>query len=68
MASRAHLLQYLQGQRPKKLFYILNRLEKFGVGRKVTRVIWKQEQQLQETTGDFQPCYWTITRVVPRQV
>ena len=53
------MLQYLAKQRPQKLFHILNKLKNFGEGRKVTRVIWKQE----DTSINVIPSYWTITKV-----
>lgn len=58
------VLQYLVKQRPKKLFNILNKLEGHGVGRKVTRTIWRQE----EPGSVAKPCHWTISRVKPDQV
>ena len=65
MAQRTpEMLQYLAKQRPQKLFHILNKLERFGEGRKVTRVIWRQE----DTTINVRPSYWTITKVRPDQV
>ena len=68
MASKTQeLLQYLKNQPPRKLFKILNRLESFGEGRKVTRVIWKTEEHL-ANNPNFQLPYWTITRVIPHKV
>ena len=65
MAQRTpEMLQFLAKQRPQKLFHIVNKLQRFGEGRKVTRVIWKQE----DTSINILPSYWTITRVRPDQV
>ena len=58
------LVKHLKGQKPQKLFHILNKLEDYGVGRRVTRVIWKQEDLPLNT----RPSYWTITRVTPHKV
>ena len=66
MAQRsADVVQYLAKQQPKKLFHILNQLKDFGVGRKVTRTIWKQDEPDTLALGS---CHWTITRVQPDQV
>ena len=62
--ARAEILQYLGKQRPRKLFLVLNQLERFGIGRRMTRVIWKQE----DASVDVGPCYWTVTRVRPEKV
>ena len=60
------LIQYLAKQRPRKLFSILNKVQGHGVGRRVTRVVWKQEEPgLVDAVG---PSYWTVTRVRPDQV
>ena len=66
MSQRAaEMMQYLARQRPRKLFNVLNKLEGHGVGRKVTRTIWRQEEVGPDPVT---PCYWTITRVKPDQV
>ena len=66
MAQRSvDVVQYLAKQRPRKLFNVLNKLEGHGVGRKVTRSIWRQEDSGPHPLG---PCYWTITRVKPDKV
>lgn len=65
MARRTpELLQYLGKQDHQKLFQVLTRLPRFGVGRKFTRVIWR----LEDTSIKVRPSYWTITRVVPNKV
>ena len=65
MAARTpELLQFLKGQRPQKLFHILNKVEGYGVGRRVTRVIWKQEELSQKKPLS----YWTVTKVIPHKV
>ncbi|CAI8029466.1 28S ribosomal protein S34, mitochondrial [Geodia barretti] len=65
MSQRAaEMVQYLARQRPRKLFNVLNKLEGHGVGRKVTRTIWRQEEAGPDPVA---PCYWTITRVKPDQ-
>ena len=67
MAQRsAEVAQYLARQRPRKLFNLLTRLEAHGVGRRVTRTIWRQEES--GGPDPVAPCYWTITRVKPDQV
>ena len=58
------VVRYLSAQNPKTLFKILNKLPRFGVGRKVTRVCWKIEDQ----ENKVNPPYWTITKVIPDQV
>ena len=63
----ARTLEYLRGQNPRKLFQILSRMESYGVGRKATRVIWKQEEPTLQL-DDTQLSYWTITRVTPKKV
>ena len=60
---RPEVLQYMKDQRPLKLFQILNKMGRYGVGRKVTRVIWKQED-----TSINVPSYWTLTKVLPNKV
>ena len=65
MARRTpELLQYLGKQDHQKLFQVLTRLSRFGMGRKFTRAIWRME----DSTIKAHPCYWTITRVVPNKV
>ena len=65
MARRTpELLQYLGKQDHQKLFQVLTRLPRFGMGRKFTRAIWR----LEDTTIKAHPSYWTITRVVPNKV
>ena len=65
MARRTpELLQYLGKQDHQKLFQVLTRLPRFGVGRKFTRAIWR----LKDTSIKPRPSYWTITRVVPNKV
>ena len=65
MARRTpELLQYLGKQDHQKLFQVLTRLPRFGVGRKFTRAIWR----LEDTSIKPRPSYWTITRVVPNKV
>ena len=65
MARRTpELLQYLGKQDHQKLFQVLTRLPRFGMGRKFTRAIWRME----DSTIKAHPCYWTITRVVPNKV
>ena len=61
----AEVVQYLARQRPRKLFNVLNKLEGYGVGRRVTRTIWRQEEVGADPLG---PCYWTITRIKPDKV
>lgn len=64
MAQRStEVVLFLAKQPPRKLFNILNKLEGYGVGRRVTRIIWKQEEP-----NPVGPCYWTITRVRPDKV
>lgn len=66
MAQKSvEMVQYLAKQKPKKLFNILNKLERFGVGRRVTRTIYRQEETGPDAVA---PCYWTITRVKPDKV
>ena len=65
MARRTpELLQYLGKQDHQKLFQVLMRLSRFGMGRKFTRAIWR----LEDTAIKARPSYWTITRVVPNKV
>ena len=65
MARRTpELLQYLGKQDHQKLFQVLTRLPRFGMGRKFTRAIWR----LEDTSIKAHPSYWTITRVVPNKV
>ena len=59
MASRSpELVRALKSQKARKLFEHLYELPNYGVGRKFTRVIWKDEHN----------SYWQITRVKPDQV
>lgn len=64
MASRTPaVLQFLKNQKPQKLFRVLNKIEGYGVGRRVTRVIWKQE----ERSPNLPISYWTVTKVIPHK-
>ena len=66
MARRTpELLQYLGKQDHQKLFQVLTRLPRFGVGRKFTRAIWRLEDT---SINKVRPSYWAITRVVPKKV
>ena len=68
MASK-EVLRVLKEQRPRKLFKYLYQLPNFGVGRRFTRVIWKDESvpEGEDRWGD-PSSYWTITRVTPDRV
>lgn len=60
------LVKLLEETKPRKLFKYLYQLPEFGVGRKFTRVIWKDE-----SIADGEPrfgdplSHWTITKVKP---
>ncbi len=65
----------LVGHRSQKLFMVLRQLERYGAGRQVTRVNWPQEDSALPQTNQALPqtnqgctSYWTITRVIPKQV
>ncbi len=51
-------------QNPTQLFKILNKLPRFGVGRKVTRDVWETTETKRKPTLN----YWTIKKVVPHSV
>lgn len=54
---------------PKKLFKILRQLERYGVGRKVTRLNWPRPRDPALLGLSYDPTsYWTITRVKPKPV
>ena len=58
------VLRFLSAQNPRSLFKVLNKLPRFGVGRKVTRVCWNVEDR----ENKINPPYWTITKVLPNEV
>lgn len=58
------VVRFLSARNPTSLFKVLNKLPRFGIGRKVTRVCWSVEDRENETN----PPYLTITKVVPNEV
>ena len=69
MSSLKEVIQALTNRKPHKLFYLLNKLPSYGVGRQFTRVIWKYDEvtsNYKNSTRWGDPLsYWTITRVKP---
>lgn len=67
MASSGRpLLKLLEETKPRKLFKFLYQLPEFGVGRKFTRVIWKDASISEGEPRYGDPSsYWTITKVKP---
>ena len=58
------VVRFLSAQNPTSLFKVLNKLPRFGIGRKVTRVCWNVEDR----ENKINPPYWTITKVIPNEV
>lgn len=48
--------------RKKNVFDLLARFKNYGIGQVVTRTIWKKYW----SSPDFCDCFWTVTRVKPR--
>lgn len=57
-------MRYLSAQNARSLFKVLNKLPRFGVGRKVTRTSWT----IEDRENAVNPSYWTITKVIPGEV